>query len=245
MSPRSGAGEAQLRPARLSINRSPQPSTETGQLQLGGNTYRVVTDQLGSVRALVHVSSGTLIQQMDYDAWGVRATDTAPRLQPLGYTGGLSDSLTGLVRFGARDYSPAIARWVSKDVVRFGGGSSNLYEYVASQPSDFIDPWGFDYITPDQGRKIPGAAQKWSGTPYKSGGKSREGADCSGAVWGIYGEAGFPYPYSPSAGFPGVPNFQPAPGNIPQPGDIGWWNGHMVSTPTGAAIWPCSTRLVL
>jgi hypothetical protein len=32
MSPRSGAGEAKQRPVRLSINRSPQPSIETGQL---------------------------------------------------------------------------------------------------------------------------------------------------------------------------------------------------------------------
>lgn len=30
MSPKSGAGGAKLRPARLSINRSPQPSTEAG-----------------------------------------------------------------------------------------------------------------------------------------------------------------------------------------------------------------------
>ena len=34
MSPRSGAGEAQTRYARFSINRSPHPSTETGQLQI-------------------------------------------------------------------------------------------------------------------------------------------------------------------------------------------------------------------
>jgi hypothetical protein len=33
MSRRSGAGEAKPRPARLPINRSPHPSTETGELQ--------------------------------------------------------------------------------------------------------------------------------------------------------------------------------------------------------------------
>jgi len=60
MSPRSGAGEAQLRPARLSINRSPQPSTETGQLHktfacdtnLGINTLVASFVAPGSLTAL-------------------------------------------------------------------------------------------------------------------------------------------------------------------------------------------------
>jgi len=41
-------------------------------------------------------------------------------------------------------------------------------------------------------------------------------------------DAGFPYEYKNSPYFPNSPNFRPAPGNIPQVGDVGRWNGHMV-----------------
>src|SRR5438128_2168680 len=46
MSPRSGAGEAKTRPARLTINRSPHPSTETGELHVDfikvcGHWYKI------------------------------------------------------------------------------------------------------------------------------------------------------------------------------------------------------------
>jgi len=39
LNPRSGAGEAKQRPARLLINRSPHPSTETGQLHRPNGIY--------------------------------------------------------------------------------------------------------------------------------------------------------------------------------------------------------------
>jgi len=46
------------------------------------------------------------------------------------FAGGLYDADTKLVRFGARDYDPAVGRWTCKDPLLFGGGLSNLYEYV-------------------------------------------------------------------------------------------------------------------
>jgi RHS repeat-associated protein len=109
-----------------------------------GVTYRLITDQLGSVRAVVKVSDGTVVQQMDYDAWGVRTTDTAPSLQALGYAGGLSDASTGLVRFGARDYDPSVGRWTAKDPVVFAGGQEDLYAYANSDPVGDTDPSGLE-----------------------------------------------------------------------------------------------------
>ena len=35
-----------------------------------GRTYRMLTDQVGSVRLVVDADSGAIMQQLDYDAWG-------------------------------------------------------------------------------------------------------------------------------------------------------------------------------
>jgi RHS repeat-associated protein len=109
----------------------------------GGNTYRFVTDQLGSVRLVVKVSDGSIAQRIDYDEWG-NATLQAGTwgFQPFGYAGGLYDPDTGLVRFGARDYDPETGRWTAKDPIGFGGGQANLYLYVGGDPINFIDPSG-------------------------------------------------------------------------------------------------------
>ena len=46
----------------------------------------------------------------------------------IGFAGGLADPLTGLVRFGYRDYDPQGARWTARDPTVFGGGW-NVYVY--------------------------------------------------------------------------------------------------------------------
>jgi RHS repeat-associated protein len=106
-----------------------------------GVTYRLITDQLGSVRAVVEVSGGTILQQIDYDPWGGRTTDSAPGIQAIGYAGGVSDPSTKLVRFGARDYDPTVGRWTAKDPVIFRGGT-NQFAYVDNIPTQRIDPSG-------------------------------------------------------------------------------------------------------
>jgi RHS repeat-associated protein len=108
----------------------------------GTNVYRVMSDQLGSPRVLIDVATGTVQQQMRHSAFGEALEDTNPGFTPFGFAGGMYDADTGLVRFGARDYDPSVGRWVSKDPIRFGGGQSNLFVYVAGDPVDFIDPTG-------------------------------------------------------------------------------------------------------
>jgi RHS repeat-associated protein len=111
-------------------------------LMRGGQTYRLVTDHLGSVRLVVEVGTGAIAQRVEYDAWGNVLLDTNPGLQPFGFAGGLWEPATGLVRFGARDYDAEVGRWTSKDPILFSGRDLDLYAYVSNKPVGLIDPTG-------------------------------------------------------------------------------------------------------
>ena len=107
----------------------------------GGETYRVLSDQVGSVRRIVNTARGATVLEREYSPYGVLEFESGSLEQPFGYAGGLEDPLTGLVRFGARDYDPEIGRWTAKDPILTDGGV-NLYEYGASAPQMFVDATG-------------------------------------------------------------------------------------------------------
>lgn len=56
--------------------------------------------------------------------------------------------------FGTRDYDPSIGRWLQKDPIKFEGGTTNLYEYVANDPVNHVDPSGLR-------RPLPGNPGAW------------------------------------------------------------------------------------
>jgi RHS repeat-associated protein len=105
-------------------------------------TYRLITDNLGSVRLVVDINTGNIVQNLDYDAWGNILVDTSPGFQPFGFAGGHYDSDTGLTRFGARDYDPRIGRWTAQDPIGHASQDTNLYTYVYNDPVNNIDPSG-------------------------------------------------------------------------------------------------------
>lgn len=110
-------------------------------LERGGAKYAVGSDQVGSPRVVVD-STGTIVKEVEYDAWG-NATDKTPAFDlPIGYAGGIADADTGLVRFGLRDYEPVSGRWTARDPSFFGGSPLNLYAYVANDPVSLRDPSG-------------------------------------------------------------------------------------------------------
>ena len=111
-----------------------------------GNTYRLLTDQLGSVRLVVDASSGAVAQEIEYDPFGAVIRDTNEGFQPFGFAGGLYDSATGLTHFGAREYDARMGRWTASDPISFSGGDTNLYGYVLADPVNFLDPAGTDLI---------------------------------------------------------------------------------------------------
>ncbi len=104
-----------------------------------GKTYRILSDHLGSPRLVIDLSTGAVVQRMDYDAFGNVTQDSNPNFQPFGFAGGLYDSETRLVRFGARDYDAETGRWTAKDPINFAGGDTNLYGYVLGDPINITD----------------------------------------------------------------------------------------------------------
>ena len=108
-----------------------------------GVTYKIIHDPgTESVRYVIDASTGVIAQEIDYDEFGNMTLNTDPSFQPLGYAGGLYDSHTKLVKFGARDYDPVIGRWLTKDPIGFAGRDMNLYAYVGGNPMSYIDPSG-------------------------------------------------------------------------------------------------------
>jgi RHS repeat-associated protein len=108
----------------------------------GGVTYRLLTDHLGSIRLVVDSTTGQVMQRIDYDAFGRVLSDTNPGFQPFGFAGGLYDSATGLIRFGARDYDAEVGRWTAKDPIGFQARQANLFAYAADNPINIKDSTG-------------------------------------------------------------------------------------------------------
>jgi RHS repeat-associated protein len=124
-----------------------------------GQADWMVTDLLGSVRALVS-ASGSVEDQIAYDAYGNIVTETNPSAGGrLKYAGGQYDGGLGLTLFGARWYNSAAGRWLSQDPLGLGP-DSNAYRYVGNGPTDGTDPSGLITITFPWNRPNPREAAR-------------------------------------------------------------------------------------
>ena len=111
------------------------------------DVYRLLRDERGSVRLVIQVTTGTVIQRVDYDAWGA-PTRVLPStalstmvVQPFGFAGGIWMPEAQLWHFGARDLDPTTGRWTTKDPILFDGGY-NLYMYCTNDPVNYLDVEG-------------------------------------------------------------------------------------------------------
>ncbi|NLV44787.1 MAG: RHS repeat-associated core domain-containing protein, partial [Candidatus Hydrogenedentes bacterium] len=123
----------------------------TGRLPVcmtqGSDTYYFTYDQVGSIRGIFN-SSGSLVHEIRYDAWGniLFETENIGLCVPFGFAGGLHDRDTDLVRFGFRDYDPETGRWTITDPIGFSGGDIYLYVYCAENPINFFDKNGLLWL---------------------------------------------------------------------------------------------------
>jgi RHS repeat-associated protein len=150
----------------------------------GGVTYKIITDHLGSPRFVIDSSTGTIAQRMDYDDFGNVLLDTAPGFTPFGFAGGLYDSQTKLVRFGARDYDAETGRWTSKDPIGFGGGLLNLYGYCIGDAIDFSDVDGLSGCIANCMNRLRLARERWKNVKVGLTLAGMAAGGYEGAKWG-------------------------------------------------------------
>lgn len=125
----------------------------------GGSRYYVATDAVGTPRVVTD-ATGTVVKALTYSSYGEVLSDSAPSFAlPIGFGGGLTDPVTGLVHFGARDYDPAAGRWTAIDPALYDGAQGNLYAYATSDPVDFRDPTGLFCVGASAYDGIGGGAQ--------------------------------------------------------------------------------------
>lgn len=104
----------------------------------GSTRYYVASDQVGTPK-IVMDAAGSAVKRVEVDSFGSILSDSAPAFTlPVGFTGGLYDEFTGLVRLGLRDYSPEQGRWTAKDPALFSG-QANQYIYAKNDPIGRVD----------------------------------------------------------------------------------------------------------
>jgi RHS repeat-associated protein len=113
-------------------------------------------DAMGSVVNATD-SSGVTQWTRLYEPFGVKRSETqnsptAPAV-PLGYAGEYNESASGLYDLRARQYDPAVGRFLSEDPVSpaMTDGYGSAYAYASDQPTVFTDPsglcWGCDFVS--------------------------------------------------------------------------------------------------
>lgn len=112
-------------------------------------THTLLTDALESTLVLTD-NAGTVQSAYTYEPYGRAMTTGTTNANPFQYVGRENDS-TGLYYYRARYYLPSTHRFISEDPLGFLGGNLNLYAYVMSNPVNFIDPFGLDSFTVNQG----------------------------------------------------------------------------------------------
>jgi RHS repeat-associated protein len=108
--------------------------------QINGTNYYFTFDHLSSVREMTN-SAGSLVARYDYDPYGRRTLVSGTDLADFGFTDFYYDQATGLWLSMSRPYAADLGRWLSRDPIGESGGL-NLYDYVANDPIDGIDPLG-------------------------------------------------------------------------------------------------------
>lgn len=131
---------------------------ETSSLA-GVRLFYLHHDHLGSVQAYTD-ESGTLVQELSYDAWGRRRDPAtweyydriadAEAANPWGFTGHEHLDIFELVNMDGRMYDPVLGRFLTPDpfvqAPDFTQGL-NRYSYCLNNPLSLTDPTGYSWLS--------------------------------------------------------------------------------------------------
>lgn len=112
------------------------------RFDIGTGLRQVFTDDQGSVRDVAN-TSGTVLDHIEYNAFGMIKSETgSTNGGNYLYTGLFQDRTSGVVSALNRAYLSQVGVWMETDPAGFGGGQSNLYDYVGNDPTNGTDPTG-------------------------------------------------------------------------------------------------------
>ncbi len=110
-------------------------------------TLWTLTDHLNTVRDLAvydpECDATTIVNHIVYDAFGRVTSQTDPTVGTLfGFTARPFDRDTGLQNNLNRWYDAETGTWISEDPKGFAAADANLYRYVGTQVTMWVDPRG-------------------------------------------------------------------------------------------------------
>jgi RHS repeat-associated protein len=110
----------------------------------GNGVFYLLKDHLGSTNLIVD-SSGSLVGETRYKAWGETRYASGDSITNFGYTGQRQESDLGFYYYKARWYDPALGRFLQADTIVPEPGNPmalDRYGYGGNNPIRFIDPTG-------------------------------------------------------------------------------------------------------
>lgn len=138
-------------------------------------------DHLGNATVIVDKDTSQLVEYATYLPYGATETDYRPAAwlgfrEEHRFTGKEEDIEVGLTYFGARYFSPYLARFVSPDplTIHALGADLNPYAYVSGSVYNQVDPLGLD------GKEEQPAATGANGGATYTGGTNTGGGPAAG-----------------------------------------------------------------
>ncbi|MBQ1090290.1 sugar-binding protein [Streptomyces sp. B93] len=138
----------------LTLAKGTSTPKATRYIDLGGGNQAVqandgsvsitLADHHGTAQLAIDTATQQLTQRRTLPFGGTRGTEATNWPGTKGFVGGTRDAATGLTHLGAREYDPAIGRFLSLDPLLEIDKPQTLngYSYAAQNPLTFADPTG-------------------------------------------------------------------------------------------------------
>jgi len=124
------------------------PIASVGDIALvesGRGEYVPVPDQVGTIWRAVD-SSASVANSYAFDAFGVSRSASEAFSNPFRFAGKPLDADPTLYHFIARQYDPALGRFLSREPM-WQSSRLSFYDYVQSNSPSAVDPWGRSIIS--------------------------------------------------------------------------------------------------